>query len=124
MNPDELWEFLPRGYLFTILIEIPVLLLGLAPLHPWRRRLGSGFWLTACTYPVVVLVIPMLIDPVGDRLAFCLVAETFAPIAECTLFGVAFHLGKALPAALRWRDYAAITIANLASFGIGEFVRA
>ena len=52
----ELWRFLPFGYLLTIAIETPILLFGLSPHHPKRRRLLAGVWLTACTYPIVVLV--------------------------------------------------------------------
>ena len=42
-------------------------------------------WLTACTCPVVVLVLPVL--PEGaTRAAYLLAAELFAPAAECLLF--------------------------------------
>ena len=45
-----------------------------------------------------------------------IVAETFAPLAECVLFALAFRSKGA-----RWpRDYLVITGANLASFGLGE----
>jgi len=40
----------PLGYLFSILIETPILLIGLSPRHPLRRRVFAGVWLTACTY--------------------------------------------------------------------------
>ncbi|MDX6289097.1 MAG: hypothetical protein QOH42_896, partial [Blastocatellia bacterium] len=30
MSPSELWHFFPLGYLFSILIETPVLLIGLS----------------------------------------------------------------------------------------------
>jgi hypothetical protein len=59
MSPAELWRFLPLGYLFTILIETPVLLIGLSRRHSIRQRLFAGVWLTACTYPIVVLVMPI-----------------------------------------------------------------
>ena len=78
----ELWRFLPVGYLFTVLIEAPILLLGLSPRHSMRRRLLAGFWLTACTYPIVVLVLPLLI---ADRTVYLSVAEVFAPFAECMM---------------------------------------
>jgi hypothetical protein len=113
MDPADLWAFLPFGYLFTILVETPVLLLLLARRHPVRHRLLAGVWLTACTYPVVVLVLPLLF---ADRTTYLLVAETFAPAAECVLFLLAF--GRAT-----WiRDCLAITVANLLSFGLGEWV--
>ncbi|HEX8913319.1 MAG TPA: hypothetical protein VF796_13240, partial [Humisphaera sp.] len=113
-----LWHFLPRGYLFTIAVETPVLLLLLSRGHSVARRLAAGVWLTACTYPVVVLVLPVLIpDP---RWLYLLVAETFAPLAECALFGLAFHAGRGVPRRARYWDYAVVTLANLLSFGLGE----
>jgi hypothetical protein len=109
------WIFLPIGYLFTIAIETPVLLVGLSPEHSWKRRFGAGVWLTACTYPIVVLVIPDLFNPASERPAYLTVAEIFAPVAECALFWVAFA-----PLKNPWRDMITVTVANLASFGLGE----
>ena len=51
-----------------------------------------------------------------SRAVFLLVAETFAPLAECALFWLAF--GKQTT----WRDFVVIVIANLASFAAGEVV--
>jgi len=45
MSPTELWRFFPFGFLFSILIETPVLLIGLSNRHPIRRRLFAGIWL-------------------------------------------------------------------------------
>lgn len=120
MDAAELWAFLPLGYLCTVLIETPVLLVGLAPCHTLSRRLIAGVWLTACTYPVVVLVLPLAMWSDGQRWLYLAVAETFAPLSECLLFAFAFHRGSSQPMPSRLRDYAAITLANLASFGIGE----
>jgi hypothetical protein len=120
MNSAELLAFLPVGYLLSVLIETPVLLLGLSARHPLRRRLAAGFWLTACTYPIVVLVLPFCIDPETSRLAYLASAETFAPVAECALFLAAFGAGQPFGCRSTWRDLAAITAANLASFGLGE----
>src|SRR5437867_10469699 len=98
MQPGELWTFFPLGYLVSILIETPVLLVGLSPHHSLRRRLFAGVWLTACTYPIVVLVLPMLFVH-RSRAIYLIVAETFAPVAECVLFWLAFggeeEVGKA-----------------------------
>ena len=113
MSPWELWHFFPIGYLLTIAIETPVLFFGLSPHHPKLRRIAAGFWLTGCTYPIVVLVLPLLLS---ERWVFLLVAETFAPLAECALFWLAF--GKEA----RWRDFVVIVIANLASFLMGEVI--
>ena len=115
MWPLELWRFLPIGYLLTIAIETPILFVGLSPNHPKRRRILCGLWLTACTYPIVVLVLPLLLMNYS-RGFFLLIAETFAPVAECLLFWLAF--GKET----RWRDFGVIVIANLASFLAGEAI--
>ena len=122
-SPSQLWIFLPLGYLLTILIETPVLLFGLSPRHTFRRKLLAGIWLTACTYPIVNLVLPLMFAP-DARIAYLLVAETFAPVAECVLFWLAFGKAEFLGKAPMWRDFAAIILANLASFGIGELFNA
>ena len=118
MSPSQLWHFLPIGYLFTIAIETPILLVGLSRQHSWRRRLLAGIWLTACTYPIVILVLSQLFI---DRRVYLLVAETFAPIAECLLFWMAFGNRDS-----GWKivvqDFAVITVANLASFAGGELL--
>ena len=58
MDPAHLWRLLGVGYLLTIAIETPILLALLSRPHRWTRRMLAGVWLTACTYPVVVLVLP------------------------------------------------------------------
>ena len=121
MSPSELWHFLPYGYALTILIETPILLLGLSPRHPFKRKLLAGVWLTACTYPIVVLVLPIFFAT-SSRTAYLIVAETFAPVAECLLFWVAFGSRDELGAPSMWRDFIAIIVANLASFGLGELM--
>ena len=101
--------------------------------------LFAGVWLTACTYPVVWLVLPGLFE---ERWVYLLVAETFAPAAECALFWFAFVRGlppdppvdednewwfiRRVPADRRatLRDLAAIVVANLCSFGMGEAIHA
>jgi hypothetical protein len=123
MSSIELWHFLPLGYLLTILIETPILLIGLSRRHPFRRKLFAGVWLTACTYPIVVLVLPLLFAP-DRRVLYLVVAETFAPVAECALFWLAFGNREAVGTRSMWRDLMAIIVANLASFAIGEVMNA
>jgi hypothetical protein len=123
MSPTELWRFLPLGYFFSILIETPVLLVGLSRRHSFRQKLLAGVWLTACTYPIVTLVLPLIFTN-SPRTNFLLVAETFAPLAECVLFWLAFGKGEEMSRASMWRDFAAIIIANLASFSGGEILNA
>jgi len=123
MSPNELWLFLPFGYVLTILIETPILLIGLSRRHQWTRRVLAGVWLTACTYPIVTLVLPLLFAP-DQRVRYLLVAETFAPVAECVLFWLAFRNAEYSAKPCLWRDFIAIIVANLASFGVGEIFNA
>lgn len=123
MSPYELWRFLPLGYLLTILIETPILCLGLSRRHPLRRKLFAGVWLTACTYPIVTLVLPLLFSR-ESRALYLVVAESFAPVAECVLFWLAFGKEEVVGKASMQRDFIAIIVANLASFGIGEVINA
>lgn len=103
-------QFLPIGYTLSVLVEIPVLLIGLSRQHSLRARIFAGLWLTACTYPIVILTLP----PITGRF-YIPIAETFAPIAECILFATLFREWN-------WRDMAAIVAANLASFAFGELI--
>ena len=115
MSPFDLWQFLPVGYLLTIAIETPILFIGLSPHHSKLRRILAGLWLTACTYPIVTLVLPLLLVE-HSRAFYLLIAEVFAPVAECLLFWLAF--GKEA----KWRDFAVIVVANVASFLVGELI--
>ena len=121
MSPLELWRFLPLGYLLTIAIETPILFFALSPRHPKPRRLIAGLWLTACTYPIVTLVLPLLLVNYS-RAVFLVIAETFAPVAECLLFWLAFGSAAELGKRSMWRDFGAIVLANLASFLAGEII--
>jgi hypothetical protein len=118
---NRLWLFLPIGYITTILIETPFLLVGLSPKLTLKQKLLCGVWLTACTYPIVVLVLPPILRPFSETL-YLAVAETFAPAAECLFLWLAFR-GKAEFERRDWiRSFVAIILANLASFGIGEIL--
>jgi hypothetical protein len=109
------WLFLPIGYAITVAIETPILCLGLSAQHPMSRRIFAGLLLTACTYPLVVLVVPAWLDPTRERLWYLLVAESIAHFGECLLFWLAFR-----PLKEPWRDLGVVFAANLASFGLGE----
>ena len=121
LSPAELWRFLPIGYLVTIGVEIPILFFGLADRHHPKRKLIAGIWLTACTYPIVILVLPPLLSEYS-RATYLLIAETFAPVAECVLFWLAFGSKNEQTRTSLWRDFGAIVLANLASFGVGEIL--
>lgn len=81
----------------------------------------AGIWLTACTYPIVTLVLPLAMSN-NSRATYLFVAETFAPVAECFLFWLAFGSRERAWTKSMWRDFAAIVIANLASFAVGELL--
>ena len=118
-SAGELWFFLPFGYLLTILVETPVLIVGLPPKLPFKQKLLCGIWLTACTYPIVVLVLPTLMSGY-ERWQYLAVAEVFAPAGECLIFWLAFRTKRLLDNAEWVRSFVAIVVANLASFAIGE----
>ena len=115
----DLWYFLPFGYLLTILIETPILVAGLPSKVSLKRRLACGVWLTACTYPIVVLVFPAAFFG-APRWQYLAVAETFAPVAECFLFWLAFRNDDIWTRSDWIRAFTAIVVANLGSFGAGE----
>ena len=118
---DRLWYFLPVGYLFTILIETPVLLVGLSSKLTFKQKLLCGAWLTLCTYPIVILALPALMQNFSKS-SYLIVAETFAPLAECVLFWLVFRGRLGLGAKDWLRSFAAIVAANLASFLAGEIM--
>lgn len=119
LAPGDLWWFLPVGYLLTILIETPILVVGLPSRLTIHQKLLCGVWLTACTYPIVVLVLPTIFFGM-PRWQYLTVAEVFAPVAECAIFWFAFRSKKLLHGGDWIRAFVAIVIANLASFGLGE----
>jgi hypothetical protein len=104
------------GYVLTIFVETLILLTCLSRRHSLGIRLFAGVWLTACTYPVVWLVLPGLFT---ERRQYLIVAESFAPIAECAIFWGAFIRGCPPDKRATRRDMVAVTAANLASFGVG-----
>ena len=57
-----------------------------------------------------------------SRTIYLIVAETFAPVAECVLFWLAFGDDAQVGKASMWRDFGAIIVANLASFLGGEVI--
>jgi hypothetical protein len=115
-----LWSFLPIGYCVSVAVETPILMVGLSPAHPLRRRFLAGLWLTACTYPIFILVLPYCFS---SRDIYLAVGETFAASAECALFLAAFGCRDRDWTAV-WRDCAVIVLANLASFAVGEWMHA
>lgn len=122
MPPEitRLWTFLPLGFALTVALEVPVLLLGLSPPHSLSRRLFAGIWLTACTYPIVILVLPLLVTPTIGYTTYVTIAELFAPLAECLIFWLAYDR-NALHRNVA-RDMVAIVAANLTSWLVGSWL--
>ncbi len=104
----------------TFTIETYVLLKLLSARHSTSCRLYSGFWLTACTYPVVVLVIPFFFDGNTSTFSYQLVAELFAAGCECFLFWFLFNRDADRLSMLR--DSKAIILANLLSYSSGLII--
>jgi hypothetical protein len=117
---QQLWLYLPLGYALTVAMELPILWFALSRRHAPRVRLTAGFWLTAVTYPIVVVVLSLLMWPEFSRNAYLAVAETFAPAAECLLFYFAYLRSLPSDPPATRRDFLAILVANLVSFGVGE----
>lgn len=119
LSPNYLWYFLPIGYLTTILIETPILIFGLSPKLSLKQRIWCGIWLTLCTYPIVVIVLPNLLGSISWTL-YIVVAELFAHFGECLIFWLAYR-GRVDFETKDWlRCFLAILLANFASFSIGE----
>jgi hypothetical protein len=124
LDTSDVLFYTLRGYVLTVLIETPVLIFGLSKRHTMRDRLFAGLWLTACSYPVVALVIPYFVNPFSNRFLYLLLAETFAPISECILFWLAFGDRAELGRRSMYRDLGVVVLANLCSFGFGELLYA
>jgi hypothetical protein len=136
VDPAVLWQWLPVGYALTVAFEAPVLLAGLgrgptrrldatapsasAPSGPptrryaVRQRIAASLWLTAVTYPIVAVVLPIVLWPREPYLTYVIAAETFAIAVECLLFRVVWH-GTA-------RDLMIVALANVVSASVGWIV--
>jgi hypothetical protein len=110
------------GYLLTVIIETMVLVTGLSKRNSLAVGLFAGMWLTACTYPAVNVIIPILFKSKGLGLAEIATSETFAAVAECALFWAAFGRHGESERRSMLQDFVAIFFANLASFGFGELL--
>jgi len=120
MDTSALLLFFPVGYLATVAFETPWLLWGLSAPASRRQKVFASFWLTACTYPIVAIVLPLLFSnwPSNYHL-YLLLAESFAITAECALFTCAF---RSISTPSQIRNAVVIAIANLSSFGFGSFM--
>lgn len=122
-TPDYLWYFFPIGYVTTVLIETTVLIFLLSPKLSLKQKILCGIWLTACTYPIVVLVLPTLLYDY-PRWIYLTIAELFAHFGECVIFWLAFREREDFLKADWIRCFIAVLLANFASFMIGEVLNA
>jgi hypothetical protein len=123
VSTSYLWSFFVIGFPTTVFIETIVLLFLLPPKLSLTQKLLCGVWLTACTYPIVVLVLPPLLSPISWTL-YLWVAELYAHFGECFFFWLAFR-GREDFETRDWiRSFIAILLANFASFSIGEVLNA
>jgi hypothetical protein len=129
-DPSFIVFALITGYTFGVILETPVLMAGLSACHSLKSRLKAGLFLTACTYPFVIIVMPRLINPDLHNTLYLAVTETLVPIAECAIFWLVFHRRlisssdgtTTVSRDVVIRDFAVIIAANLISFGVGELV--
>lgn len=110
------------GYGLTVIVETLVLTIGLSKRNSIGVRLFAGTWLTACTYPAVNVIIPFLFKSTDLYLVEVATAEIFAAVAECALFWAAFSRHDEPGRRSMRQDFAAITLANIASFSLGELL--
>lgn len=131
-DPLALWWWLPVGYAITVALEAPVLMAGLghtsadhfaalgqsarraARRYTVRQRLAAAVWLTAVTYPVVAVALPLLLWPRATYGTYLVVAEAFAIVVECVLFRTVWHGTR--------RDLGVIALANVLSASVGWYL--
>lgn len=119
--PAAAWANLAVAWVLTVLIEGAVLWVALAPRHSARTRLLAAVWLSSCTLPLVHFGFPAFRALGVSDAGWVAAAELFAPAAECVLF--ALVLAPMRGGGARWRergrDWGAIVVANVVSFGVG-----
>ena len=111
VDPIALWHWMPIGYAVTLAIETPVLLIGLRRSLPsgWMR-VAAACWLTGVTYPIVVIVLPLLLWPIATYGTYLAVAESFAIVTECVLYKLIWRGSR--------RDVVVVALANVLSAAV------
>lgn len=125
MLPDPIsWTRIAlSGYMLTVLLETPVLYWGLSSRYTANEKLLAGALLTACSYPFVAVVFPLLINPFENYTNYIIVSEVFAPLSECIIFAFLFQRSKKLSRKWQTTDWAVIVLANLVSYLAGELMK-
>lgn len=112
------------GYGISVAVETPVLFAGLQRRYSFQQKLAAGFVLTACTYPFVCFIFPILFAPNSPLSSWYIaVSEVFAPVAECAIFWMWLGRRESFKSRGTWQDLATIVVANLASFMLGELLK-
>ncbi len=99
-----------------MLIETPVLFICLGKRYTTKQKLLAGLLLTACSYPFVVFIFPLIWDPYKQFSIYAFVSEAFAPLSECFVFYLLFQRVKQQSQREKVKDYLAVLFANLMSF--------
>lgn len=115
-------KMLLEGYLTTVSVEVPILLVLLSARHGVKRTIVAALWITLCSYPLVVLTLPSFFPPTRSRLLYYAAAESTAITIEVVLFLCVFGQpgGSRNLTPQRGRDCFAIILANASSFLVGE----
>jgi len=106
------------GYGVALFLETVILLFALSSRHGFGVRLFAGFWLATCTYPLLLCVMPALLDPFHHPFLYATFAVLTTILTQCALFCFAFGSTKGL-----LQDLAAITFANIVSAGAGMLLK-
>lgn len=110
--------------LATMAIETVVLVAILTRRHRLSVRLVAGIWLSACTLPIVWLVLPWFFSSHGSDKAYVVTAETFAAVTECCLFWIAFVRSQRRDKRATAWDMMTILLANALSYMAGGLILA
>jgi hypothetical protein len=119
MTSPAVWVFLIIGYLATVAIEAPVLIAGLSTQRSRQARIAAAFWLTACTYPVVVLTLPAIAGSSNDWVTSLLLAEVVVACGKSCSGGM--MCGRQLIGGPQ-RDDLVILVANILSAALGQWL--
>ena len=123
INPFIWARMVLLGYLLTISLEMPVLLVGLGQRYSVKERLLAGILLTTCSYPFITILFPLIWNPYRQYRTYITVSEIFAPLCECLVFAFFFQRRKCLSLKQRSLDFVVIILANLLSFLWGEWLK-
>jgi hypothetical protein len=126
-SPEALWRWVPLGVVLTVALELPVLLVGLSPWmrSRWRaapphptvgQRCAAAVWLTAVTYPIVAVALPLVLWPRAPYAIYVGVAEAFAITGECLLYRTVWGGTRS--------DLVVVAMANVVSATVGMLVTA